>query len=134
LVYYGDNSRLEYDFVVKPGADPSKIKLAFSGSGFTQKMASNGDLILTTATGESVTWRKPVAYQMIDGKKSMVNGSYKIASNNQVGFDLSKYDATKPLVIDPVFDYLTYCGGTTTYPAGVTVDSSDRQVVLPAGR
>ena len=31
VVYYGDNRRLEFDFVVAPMADPSAIALALSG-------------------------------------------------------------------------------------------------------
>lgn len=32
LVYYGNGGRLEYDFEVSPGADPSAIRLAFKGA------------------------------------------------------------------------------------------------------
>jgi hypothetical protein len=32
LVYHGTQGRLEYDFIVAPGADPSAITLAFQGS------------------------------------------------------------------------------------------------------
>jgi hypothetical protein len=32
LVYYGNQGRLEYDFVVQPGADPSRIALDIDAS------------------------------------------------------------------------------------------------------
>src|SRR5580700_7412409 len=32
LVYYGNQSRLEHDFVVAPGADPARIRLALDGA------------------------------------------------------------------------------------------------------
>src|SRR5258708_6676700 len=32
MVYYGNQGKLEYDFIVKPGADPSAIRLAFGGT------------------------------------------------------------------------------------------------------
>lgn len=32
LVYYGTHSQIEYDFVVKPGSDPSTIKLAMANT------------------------------------------------------------------------------------------------------
>jgi hypothetical protein len=32
LVYYGDGGKLEYDFVVEPGADPNRIRLAYAGA------------------------------------------------------------------------------------------------------
>ncbi|MGH8010613.1 MAG: hypothetical protein ACREQ3_26775, partial [Candidatus Binatia bacterium] len=31
LVYYGNQRRLEYDFIVAPGADPTVIRLAVDG-------------------------------------------------------------------------------------------------------
>src|SRR5260370_26456739 len=32
LVYYGNQQRLEYDFVLRPGAEPNQIRLAYSGA------------------------------------------------------------------------------------------------------
>ena len=32
LIYYGNERQLEYDFVIAPGADPARIRLAFSGA------------------------------------------------------------------------------------------------------
>ena len=32
LIYYGNQQRLEFDFAVAPGADPSLIRLAFKGA------------------------------------------------------------------------------------------------------
>jgi len=31
LLYYGNQGKLEYDFVVSPGADPKTIQIAFEG-------------------------------------------------------------------------------------------------------
>ena len=46
LVFYGNQRRLEYDFVVAPGADPKAIELSLKGA---QKLWINpkGDLILS---------------------------------------------------------------------------------------
>ena len=33
MVFYGKQSRLEYDFVLQPGADPDAIRLQFGGAG-----------------------------------------------------------------------------------------------------
>ena len=32
MVYHSDQRQLEYDFVVKPGADPNQIRIAFEGA------------------------------------------------------------------------------------------------------
>src|SRR5476651_2329416 len=47
LVYYGNEGRLEYDFVVSPGADPSAIALSFDGIE-SMSVDSDGDLVLNT--------------------------------------------------------------------------------------
>src|SRR4051812_13062228 len=57
-IYHNTDHQLEYDFVVAPGADPRKIRLAFEGVK-SIRIAANGDLVLDTGAGE-VRQRKPV--------------------------------------------------------------------------
>ena len=66
LVYYGAGGTrsLEYDFVVKPGADPKRIRMAVSGA--ESLRASGGRLIASTSCGD-VTLNRPYAYQTVDG-------------------------------------------------------------------
>jgi hypothetical protein len=45
LVYYGNQRQLEYDFVVRPGTDPSVIRLAIDGA--NRIVIERGDLVLT---------------------------------------------------------------------------------------
>jgi hypothetical protein len=61
VVYYGDNRRLEFDFVVAPKADPSVIAVSFSGMEKLYKDAT-GDLV-AELNGKSVSFVKPTAYQ-----------------------------------------------------------------------
>jgi hypothetical protein len=74
LVYYGNQSQLEYDFVVAPGADPNCIRLDFSGQN-RLKIAANGDLILQGNIGQAKL-QKPVVYQEKDGVRQPVPGSF----------------------------------------------------------
>src|SRR5881275_3237430 len=48
LVYYGNQGRLEYDFVVAPGADPRAITLSVEGAE-SVRLNRHGDLVLHTA-------------------------------------------------------------------------------------
>src|SRR5262247_3192902 len=102
-VYYGAQQRLEYDFVIAPGADPRAIKLLFDGVKEISVEAS-GDLILHLTEGD-LRQHKPVIYQEVDGAKRMVNGRY-VVKGNQVGFEIGRYDRGRELVIDPVLNYL----------------------------
>jgi hypothetical protein len=123
LVYYGNQRQLEYDFVVAPGADPKKIVLGFKGAD-KLKIDAGGDLVLRMA-GSDIRQHKPVVYQDIDGVRHEIAGNYVRKGANRVGFKLAAYDATRPLVIDPVvLSYSTYLGGSG--------DDSGRSIAVDA--
>ena len=124
LVYYGNQGRLEHDFVVAPGADPSKIVLSFEGS--QPRIDRQGDLCLAI-DGSEVRFQKPVvyqsAYQAGGGGKQSVDGRYAL-DGNRVRFKLGAYDHSRELVIDPLLVYGTYLGGSFyNYGTGIAVDS-----------
>jgi hypothetical protein len=112
LVYYGNQRQLEYDFVVRPGTDPNIIALSFEGAD-QLKVDAHGELVLLHAGGGEIRQRKPLIYQEVDGVRREVAGSYKLKDRNTVGFELADYDASRPLVIDPVLVYSTFLGGST---------------------
>jgi hypothetical protein len=108
VVYYGNQGRLEYDFVIAPGADPSAITLGFSGA--TAQIENNGDLTLALAGG-ATTMRRPFIYQEIGGNTRAITGDYVKRADGRIGFTVGTYDRTQPLVIDPVLLYSTLIGG-----------------------
>jgi hypothetical protein len=110
MVYYGNQGQLEYDFVVAPAADPGAIKLSFKGAQ-RMRIDGGGDLVLRLANGE-VRQHKPVVFQEAGGVRTEIAGRYVITGKHQVGFEVAGYDASKPLVIDPVLTYSTYLGGS----------------------
>ena len=123
LVYYGNQQQLEYDFIVRPGTDPEIIAFNFEGAG-QPEVDAQGELVLHAGSGE-IRQRKPLIYQEVDGVRHEVTGGYKLKDRNTVGFQLADYDASKPLVIDPVLVYSTFLGGTLNNQAGdITVDAS----------
>jgi uncharacterized repeat protein (TIGR01451 family) len=111
LVYYGTQGRLEYDFVVAPGADPSRIALQFEGA--EARLAPDGDLLLTVAGGE-LCFRRPAVYQKVGRSRRNVTSSYDLGPGNRIGFIIGKYDRRRDLIIDPVLAYSSYLGGSTT--------------------
>jgi hypothetical protein len=111
LVYYGQGSRLEYDFVVGPGADPSQIAFNFHGAERVEVDAGSGGLVVHAAGGAQLRQGKPVFYQQINGVKQPIAGSFSV-SGNRAGFTVGAYDRSRPLIIDPVvFVYSTYLAG-----------------------
>jgi uncharacterized protein (TIGR03437 family) len=107
-VFYGNQRQLEYDFVVAPGADPKRISLGLTG--VTPGLDIEGNVLLRLTDGD-LALKKPIVYQNIHGAKKTVDARYTIAGG-KVRFQLGKYDHSQTLVIDPVFTYLTYLGGS----------------------
>lgn len=126
LVYYGNSQdQLEYDFIVAPGTDPTRIKLEIAGAS-NLEITSQGALQIALPTG-NLTQPAPLIYQEKDGKRQTVEGSYQLSGplNNQLSFDLKSYDTGLPLVIDPVINYASYFGGSVDdFGYGITVDGS----------
>ncbi len=109
LIYCGNQSRLEYDFVLSPGADPGKIRMRFDGISSLRNDA-DGNLVLVTPAGEIVQ-QKPFIYQTIDGERRPVPGRFVLHGHSTVAFELAAYDRTQSLVIDPVLVYNSFLGG-----------------------
>ncbi len=121
MVYYGRQGRLEYDFVLKPGADPGLIRLAYSGPRGIH-LDGEGDLYLGKGLGAAV-FEAPVAYQDLAGRRMTVNGRYALVGRGIIGFRMGTYDRTQPLVIDPVLAYSTFLGGIRQEEGtGIAVD------------
>jgi hypothetical protein len=127
---------LKYEFVVKPGADPAQIQLAYRGVTGVQRNDA-GQLEVSTSTG-GFREDKPYTYQEVDGQRVEVASSYVVKSHTY-GFRVDDYDRSQPLVIDPVV--LIYCGyiggagefntggGEDELGTGIAVDSAGNAYV-----
>ncbi len=122
-IYYGRQGRLEYDFVVAPGADPARIRLRIDGARAT-RVDEKGDLVIS-ADGGDVRQQRPVAYQEFDGARREVPARYVIDRGGRVRFELGDYDRGHTLVIDPVLFYSSYLGGADAdTSSSIAVDSA----------
>jgi hypothetical protein len=142
LVYYGNQGRLEYDFVVQPGADPRQIALqivAPASSRHAAKLAAlrldpNGDLVVDTDGGEiafdkAVVYQPATYYEPRTKNQEPVDGRY-VVKDNHITFEVASYDKTRPLVIDPALAYSTYLGGSgEDVGHGIAVDASGNAYV-----
>lgn len=104
-VVYTTSSGIKYDFVVHPGGNPQDIKLEMKGVA-SHSLYTNGSLAMKSPLGE-VLENKPISYQ--DGQA--ISTAFKI-QNNQIQFQLSSYDASRDLIIDPSIKWSSYYGGT----------------------
>jgi hypothetical protein len=123
LVFHGDESALEYDFVVAPGGDPKQIQLQFEGAASLEVDKANGDLVVTTASKTELRHAQPKIYQEVDGQKVPVKGGFHVLKGDTAGFTIERFDSKKPLVIDPTISFVTFLGGSDTDSASaVAVD------------
>jgi Beta-propeller repeat/Abnormal spindle-like microcephaly-assoc'd, ASPM-SPD-2-Hydin len=123
LIYYGNHQQLEYDFAVAPGVDPRQIQFEITGASHLS-LDGEGNLVLGTKAA-NLHFQSPLVYQESNGQRVPVAGSYVMKDSSHIGFQVPNYDASKPLVIDPVLVYSSYLGGSGTDEAsGIAVDST----------
>ncbi|MHC1745016.1 MAG: PKD domain-containing protein [Syntrophobacteraceae bacterium] len=144
--FYGKDRHLEYDLIVKPGQDPSQVKMACSGVDYYE-LTEEGDLVINLKGGATLLQKRPTIYQMINGDRVSIEGGFTVerpattrsasgaqnlalaeADDDMVyGFDVGEYDRSLPVVIDPVIMYADYLelGGTgEDYSLSIDVDST----------
>ena len=139
LVYYGNQRRLEYDFIIKPGTDPRQISWKIEGesaSVATTSVDPQGNLLVSDGKGV-VRVEKPIAYEISDSKagrtrqrRHYLDAQFVAKNDGQFSFAVAGHDPNKTLVIDPVLAYSTYLGGgSTDIGYAIAVDSSDNAYV-----
>jgi hypothetical protein len=113
IVYYGNQSQLEHDFIVAPGADPAKIRLRVDGADKVF-LDADGNLLISVSGG-TLHFSKPFIYQQSDAQtKTPVEGRFVLRGPHEFGFRVAAYNRKQPLVIDPTLAYASYLGGSGT--------------------
>ena len=84
--YGGTDRRLKSEFVVAPGADPSRIRLKYRG--FDRiSVQDDGILLFRFHTGE-LRDDAPQAYQVLNGERVPIHCRYDVKKDGTVGFSL----------------------------------------------
>ena len=130
LVYYGNGRDLEYDMIVAPGADASQIGFEFQGAQRLEIDPMTAELVVHAPNGAQLRQGRPVIYQEVNGARRPVSGGFSI-SGSRAGFSLGEYDASRPLVIDPIVrSYSTYLGGEEDDRAHDAAVTADRKAIV----
>ena len=123
MVFGGGGRDLKSEFLVAPGAEPSRIRLRYVGAG-TPRIEADGSLSIPM-NQEPLREQAPLVYQERDGRRLLVDSRFRLDANGAMGFALGAYDRSLPLVIDPVLSYSTLLGGSAFDSAtAIAVDSS----------
>jgi len=128
LVYGYARRNLKSEFIVAPGADPSQIRLLYSGAG-ELRIDDTGALVIPVGD-EEVREHAPVLYQMVDGRRVAVEGRFALLGEGAVSFVVGRYEVGRALIIDPVVSYSTLLGGSSSNSAmAVAADASNSAYV-----
>src|SRR5439155_10664982 len=130
LVFHGSRGAVEFDFVVASGADPRAIALEVSGADTLS--VDSGDVV-SRAGRETLRLHAPLVYQESESGRVHVAGRFRVAGR-RIAFEVSSYDATRSLVIDPVVSYSTYYGGSASeFGRSIGVDGAGNMYVVVNG-
>jgi hypothetical protein len=135
LVYKGELDELKYEFIVRPGANPARIRLAYRGAEDVS-LTEGGRISVNTPAG-GFEDDIPIAYQEADGRRSAISVAYLLESVPAIrssgvvsdsgitsedgsvnrtcafGFEVGDYDRSQAFTIDPaVFIYCGFIGGS----------------------
>ena len=122
MVLRGQGGTLKYEFLVRPGANPRDVRLAYAGAD-SLAIAGNGSLAIGTPLG---TLRDAAPRSFQGG--TAVDSRYAV-SGSSYGFALGAYDRSRPLLIDPGLIFSTYLGGLDSDYAGNVVTSGSATFV-----
>jgi hypothetical protein len=103
VLYVKDNN-VEYDFVVRPGANINNIKLQYNGA-TDLRITDDGSISAKTLLG-GIKENRPYAFENASGRAV---ASKFVLRNNVVSFEAGNYKGT--LTIDPYLMFSTYFGG-----------------------
>lgn len=93
IKFYGNNRQLEYDIIVKPGADPAQVRFAYEGIEDLQ-VNENGDMEIIVKKGAEdgsnvlntevkIIQKRPYVYQEINGKRTVIEGRFEVETSKQ---------------------------------------------------
>ncbi len=127
LIFYGNNGRLEHDFIVQPGSDYHAIRMRYHGQR-SMHLTPQGDLEIAVGAGV-LSVHAPRVYQERDGRQIARAGRF-VLNRGEISFAVQEYDRTLPLIIDPVLDYATYLANQDLHVNGVAVDASGNTYIV----
>lgn len=106
VVFYFKNSKLEYDFVVHPGADLKQIRLVAS-----EPLESAQSVLSAGFASGKWVQRAPVIYQDTVGGRRMVGGGVVRCGALEYCFEARDFDRSRDLIVDPVLEFSSYLAG-----------------------
>ena len=100
LYHQAEQGRVEYTFVMAPGAETDTIKLQVHGAQQLE-IGDEGQLIAHRSEGQWIQ-QPPITYQWNDsGTRDPVDSWFEVHDDLTYSFGVGDYDPNRPLEIDP---------------------------------
>jgi hypothetical protein len=132
-------SGVEYDVVLRPGADVSRVRIEFEGAESVRVLGSGA--VEVGVRSARITQSAPQAYVAeLDGTRRSIPARFEqVGPNSVVLRGLEAPD--RPIVVDPGVEWSTYLGGNTPMPGAsstpdefTAVEVCDDGSVIVVGR
>ncbi len=107
LLTHGKGMKAE--FVVRPGGDPSMIKMHFDGAK-SVSLNADGGYSVATEFG-SLREEAPYSYVNVNGQQQEVKATFNVEGSD-ISFNVPAYDKSQTLVIDPAREWGSFHGLT----------------------
>ncbi len=111
VLYNATDQGMKYDFVIHKGGNPDNIHLVYKSSRETS-LDKSGNIISITELGE-LKENTPYAYQKEFSNNVQCHYQVKKVKDHEynINFNLSNWDRSQDLIIDPELTWSTYFGG-----------------------
>lgn len=117
LEYYSNRYGLKCYFIVKPGGDPTDIKLTFTGASSFSLNGTTNALSIISSVG-SLIFDRPTVYQLNSSNVVVPITGWTAdwqtnGASNKYKFNISTYDSTKVLIIEIDLGNAAHAAATT---------------------
>ena len=107
-----EGGALEYDLILAPGADLTDVRITCEGVE-SLSLGDDGALIIETAFG-TLMQSIPESWSLLEsGERRAVNCRFVLLGGTTYGFCLAGHDPTRPVIVDPEFEWATFLGGSS---------------------
>lgn len=123
VFYGGAQTGLKYDIIVRPGGNPSDIKLKYNGADAIHIESDVTEKLIIENSINTMAEEMPRVYQSINGKTTDISAHYELTGTT-VSFLFPDFRPGFDLVIDPKF-WIT-CVGTSDveFGHGLAIDNN----------
>ncbi|MGA1793605.1 MAG: hypothetical protein ACMUHM_06610 [Thermoplasmatota archaeon] len=111
LRYTSPETGLKYEYILEPGADPSNILIEVEGA---NRLTADGDELRILLENDVILRDSGLVVNYADGDRERIDANFREVRKNVFGFELEKYDDSRPVIIDPFLELSTFLGSSGT--------------------